>query len=95
MLAVLAFAGNLIYTFATRKDTVMEAAFVNCYMNTEVDSDTMIADFEQYADIDTSSDCAAISRDMYVDYENSDQYSYANIQKIIAMISGTSPESMR
>ncbi len=48
----------------------MEAAFVNCYMNTEVDSDTMIADFEQYADIDTSSDCAAINRDMYVDYEN-------------------------
>ena len=47
VIAVLAFAGNLIYTFATRKDTVMEAAFVNCYMNTEVDSDTMIADFEQ------------------------------------------------
>ena len=35
VIAVLAFAGNLIYTFATRKDTVMEAAFVNCYMNTK------------------------------------------------------------
>ena len=94
IIAVLAFAGNLIYTFATRKDTVMEAAFVNCYMNTEVDSDTMIADFEQYADIDTSSDCAAINRDMYVDYENSDQYSYANMQKIIAMISGKTLDAL-
>lgn len=94
VIAVLAFAGNLIYTFATRKDTVMEAAFVNCYMNTEVDSDTMIADFEQYADIDTSSDCAAINRDMYVDYENSDQYSYANVQKIIAMISGKTLDAL-
>lgn len=94
VIAVLAFAGNLIYTFATRKDTVMEVAFVNCYMNTEVDSDTMIADFEQYADIDTSSDCAAINRDMYVDYENSDQYSYANMQKIIAMISGKTLDAL-
>lgn len=93
-IAVLAFAGNLIYTFATRKDTVMEAAFVNCYMNTEIDSDTMIADFEQYADIDTSSDCAAINRDMYVDYENSDQYSYANMQKIIAMVSGKTLDAL-
>ena len=94
VIAVLAFAGNLIYTFATRKDTVMEAAFVNCYMNTEVDSDTMIADFEQYADIDTSSDCAAINRDMNVDYENTDQYSYANMQKIIAMISGKTLDAL-
>ena len=94
VIAVLAFAGNLIYTFATRKDTVMEAAFVNCYMNTEVDSDTMIADFEQYADIDTSSDCAAINRDMNVDYENADQYSYANMQKIIAMISGKTLDAL-
>ena len=94
VIAVLAFAGNLIYTFATRKDTVMEAAFVNCYMNTEVNSDTMIADFEQYADIDTSSDCAAINRDMNVDYENADQYSYANMQKIIAMISGKTLDAL-
>ena len=43
VIAVLAFAGNLIYTFATRKDTVMEAAFVNCYMNTEVDSDPILS----------------------------------------------------
>lgn len=94
VIAVLAFAGNLIYTYATRKDTVMEAAFVNCYMNTEIDSDTIIADFEQYAGIDTSKDCAALDRDMYVDYENSDQYSYANMQKIIAMVSGKTLDAL-
>lgn len=71
----------------------MEAAFVNCYMNTEIDSDTMIADFEQYADIDTSSDCAAINR--YVcGLWNSDQYSYANMQKIIAMVSGKTLDAL-
>ena len=90
VIAVLAFAGNLIYTFATRKDTVMEAAFVNCYMNTEVDSDTMIADFEQYAAIYTSSDSPAIDRALYLAYENSHQYSSANTHKIIAMPSATS-----
>lgn len=90
VIAVILAASNMIYTIATSKDNAMEAAFVNTFLKDGVDAEAMAADFELYAQIDTKDYEATIDPSMYVDYDGQDEYSYANIQKLIAMISAQS-----
>lgn len=78
---------NLVYTMATRKDIVLEAAFVNTFLKEEPVPEQMASDFTVYAEADPSQYETTINTNMYVDYENMDQYSAANMQKLLAMTS--------
>lgn len=85
---LIVFASNLIYTIATRKDSVLDVALVNTFLKEELDSEAVAADFALYARIDTAKYEVTIDPDLYVDYEGTDQYSYANLQKLTAMAAG-------
>lgn len=78
-------AANLIYTIATQKDSVLDVALVNTFLKEEYDSEELAADFALYAGIDTNKYEISIDPDLFVDYEGTDQYSYANLQKLTAM----------
>lgn len=83
-------AGSFIHTQVTRKDTVMDAAFVNVYLSDEIDPVQMAADFCSYAEIDTEEYEAMIDSNMYINYESLDEYGMANVQKLMAMVSAQS-----
>ncbi len=85
---------NFIYTLATRKDSALETAFVNTYLGQEVDTEQMAADYIAYAGIDAKEYQAVIDGSMYIDYEGMDQYSAANMQKLMAMVSARSLDVM-
>lgn len=84
---VIAVAGNFIYTLATRKDSALEIAFVNTYTMNEMDTEQVAADYIAYVGIDANEYQAVINDSMYIDYEGMDQYSAANMQKLMAMVS--------
>lgn len=79
-------AGNFIYTLVTRKDTALEIAFVNTYTSQDLDMEQTASDFITYAEIDAGQYQAVINNNMYIDYEGMDQYSAANMQKLMAMV---------
>lgn len=81
-------AGNLIYTIVTQKDSVLNVVLVNTFLEEAYDSEELAADFALYARIDTGKFEVTIDSGLYIDYENTDQYSYANLQKIMAMAAG-------
>lgn len=76
---------SIVYSIASQKDSILDVAMVNAYFDQELDSEALCADFEQYAQVDTKEYQATITTNMDVDYEGTDQYSYANLQKITAM----------
>lgn len=85
---------NFIYTLATRKDSALDAVFVNTYLGQEVDTEQMAAGFIADAGIDAAEYEALIDSSMYIDYEGMDQYSAANMQKLMAMVSARSLDVM-
>lgn len=87
---VVLFGGNLIYTIVTAKDQVFYAAFVNTYMNPDLEADLLTAEYETYAQIDTKENEALLETNLNVDYEGMDTYSAANMQKIMALTSAQS-----
>lgn len=90
IILVAVFGGNLIYTIASAKDEAFYAAFVNTYVNMELDQDALAADYALYAGIDTEEYEVLFETDMNVDYESMDTYSAANMQKIMALTSAQS-----
>ncbi|MDO4294323.1 MAG: hypothetical protein Q4C65_13995, partial [Eubacteriales bacterium] len=85
---------SFIYSVATQKETVMEAAFVNTYLGQDADTEVMASDFAQYSGLDTSRYQAVIDGSMMVSYDGSDQYSYANMQKLMAMVAAQTLDSV-
>lgn len=90
VILVALFGGNLIYTIATARDEAFCAAFVNVYMNTELDQTGLTSDYETYAEIDTEEYEALFETDLTVNYDTMDTYSAANMQKIMALTSAKS-----
>ncbi len=84
---VLIFGGNFIYTLATRKDIVMEAAFVNMVLADDLDTEQAEAGFVSWAGIDGDECEAVLDTGIYINYDGGDEYTAVNIQKIMAMVS--------
>lgn len=86
----LVLGGSLVYSIVTQKDTVMEAAFLNTYLATETelvpDNEGMAADFTVWAGFDPDKEQTVIDT-MTISYESADEMSFANIQKVMAMVS--------
>ncbi len=85
IIAVTAATISLVHTIVSQKDSALDVALVNTFLKEEYDSEQVAADFEAYAQIDTEEYQVVIDPDLYVDYEGTDQYSYANLQKLSAM----------
>lgn len=83
--AVTAAAISLVHTIVSQKDSALDVALVNTFLKEDYESEQVAADFEAYAQIDTEEYQVVIDPDLYVDYEGTDQYSYANLQKLSAM----------
>ena len=86
---VLILGGSMIYSIATQKDIIMEAAFVNTYLSNALEMDTgteeMASEFIAFSGADAKKEAAVIST-MSISYESSDEMSFANIQKLMAMV---------
>ena len=94
---VLIFGGSLVYSIVTQKDPVMDAIFLNTYLTTETelapDNEVMAQDFAAYAGIDTEKELAVIDA-MTISYKSADEMSYANIQKVMAMVSARTVDTI-
>lgn len=90
IVCVIAMVISLIHTIVTQKDSALSVALVNTYFLTDLDTEALCADFETYAQVDTAEYEVTIDPSMSVDYEGTDQYTYANIQKIAAMAAAQS-----
>lgn len=81
---VIAFAGNLIYTIATARDSVLSALFINGY--SEIDTEAFMAGFDEYAQIDTKEYTTSLEMNFTIQEEAADQYTMANVQKLMALV---------
>lgn len=89
-ICVVAMAVSLIHTIVTQKDSALSVVLVNTYFLTDLDTQQLSADFEAYAQVDTAEYEVTIDPSMSIDYEGTDQYAYANIQKLAAMAAAQS-----
>lgn len=81
---VIVFAGSIIYSIATQKDIVFYGMFINGF--TTEDQAVIMEEFTQYAGIDTNEFAATLDPNFVIEENPSDQYSMANLQKIMAMV---------
>lgn len=84
IILVIAFAGNLIYTIATAKDSVLSALFINGY--SEMDTEAFMNGFNEYAGIDTKEYTTSLEMNFTIQEEAMDQYTMANVQKLMALV---------
>ena len=76
---VIAFAGNLIYTIATAKDSVLSALFINGY--SEMDTEAFMNGFNEYAGIDTKEYTTSLEMNFTtIQEEAMDQYTMASTE---------------
>ena len=80
----IAVAGNLIYTIATAKDSVLSALFINGY--SEMDTEAFMNGFNEYAGIDTKEYTTSLEMNFTIQEEAMDQYTMANVQKLMALV---------
>ncbi len=76
---------SIVYSIVTQKDSALDVVMVNAYFQMDLDTEALCADFEQYAQVDTAEYQAVITTNMDINYEETEQYSYANLQKLTAM----------
>ena len=76
---------SIVHSIASQKDPALDDALVNTYLNQDLDPEAVCADFEQYAQVDTDEYQVTITTNMDINYEETDQYSYTNLQKLTAM----------
>ena len=81
---VIAFAGNLIYTIATAKDSALSVLFINGY--SEMDTEPFMDGFNEYAQIDTEEYATSLEMNFTIQEEATDQYTMANVQKLMALV---------
>lgn len=94
---ILIVGGSMIYSIATQKDIIMEAAFVNTYLSNALEMDTgteaMASEFLAFSGADTQKETAVIDT-MTISYESADEMSYANIQKLMAMVAARTVDAI-
>ena len=81
---VIAFAGNLIYTIVTAKDSALSVLFINGY--SEMDMEPFMDGFNEYAQIDTEEYATSLEMNFTIQEEATDQYTMANVQKLMALV---------
>ena len=81
---VLILGGSMIYSIATQKDIIMEAAFVNTYLSNALEMDTgteeMASEFIAFSGADAKKEAAVIST-MSISYESSDEMGFRGYGK--------------
>lgn len=81
---------SLVHTIVTQKDSALNVVLVNTYFKEDLDTEALGADFSAYAQINTEEYDVAIDPSLFVNYDGTDEYTYANIQKIMAMAAAKS-----
>ena len=83
-LVIVFFVGNLIYTIATAKDSVLYAVLVNGY--TDMDTEAYMEGFNEYAQINTKKYSTLLEPNFTLSQDSTDGYAIANIQKFAAQV---------
>ncbi len=82
-LLILFIGGSMIYDIATKKDTVMQAIYINAFPN--VENDTFMANFEKTIEINSKKEETSLITDIYINMDEYTYYDSQNIEKVLVM----------
>lgn len=92
--AALIFIINMVVTYINAKEEVLCVLFVNTFISDEVDMEAYTQEFALQQDIDLEEYTFNIQHDLWISYENLDQLSAANIQKIMVLSGAAAIDAM-
>lgn len=80
---VIILAGSMIYDIATKKETILQAVYVNAFPN--VESTEFMADFEKTIEINTNKEETSLIDDFYIDMDAYTYFDAQNIEKLLVL----------
>lgn len=89
VIVVLIFAGSMIHTMVTRKEEALQVMFINTFVKDDLDVEAYEMEISDYLGIDTKKYEVIMTTGTWIDYENMDELSVANLQKVIVEFAGS------
>lgn len=83
--AALIVAGSMIHSFITAKEEALCVLFVNTFVKEDIDTEAYGIEFAQQQGLDPKDYSINIQRDVWISYDNMDELSSANVQKLLVL----------
>ena len=80
---VLIIGGSMIYDIVTKKETILQAVYVNAFPN--VESSQFMAEYEKTIEIDPKKEETSLIDDFYIDMDAYTYYDAQNIEKLLVL----------
>ena len=80
---ILLVGGTMIYDIATKKDTIMQAVYVNAFPN--VENEVFMANFEKTIEINPKKEETSLISDFYIDMEAYTYFDAQNLEKLLVL----------